>query len=343
MRTQPVARVPESAHDPRRDPSRASGALVRSIRRDALGLEAVDAALPVVPRHLVDAGVDDGGDAWHRERRLRDVRRDDDAAARRRAQREILGLGVERAVQRHDLDVAPDTRLQVRDRAANFSRARQKAEHLAVGRPKHFGGGVGDRLSRRICDLERMPTSRHVDHRTFAEEGRDGARVERCRHDDDAKIVAGEPGLPRQRNREVGVDAALVELVDDDGRERRQQRVALHSRGENAFGDDEQTRVGAEAPLEADLPADLAAERPPALGGNPRGNRARRHAPGLKQDDGTVGQERRRHACGLAGAWRGGHDGGTRSPDGVEDRIEERIDRQGDHDKDTKGNKGLKG
>ncbi len=188
-----------------------------------------------------------------------------------------------------------------------------------------------------------MHASRHVDYRTLAEKRRDGARIERCRHDDDAEIVARAPGLPRQRNRQVAVDAALVELVDDDGGELRQQRIALHARREDAFGDDEQACVRAEAALEADLPTDLAAERPSALGGNPCGDRARGHAPRLKQDDGTVGQQRRRHTRGFAGAGRGGHDGGTRSPDGVEDRIEEWIDRESDHAKDTKGNKGRKG
>ena len=104
------------------------------------------------------------------------------------------------------------------------------------------------------------------------------------------QIVARAPGLPRQRDREIGVDAALVKLVEDDGAEVGEQRIALQPRGQDAFGDDEQPRVGAEAALEADLPADLAAERPAALVGDPRGDRARGDAPRLQQDDGTVGE-----------------------------------------------------
>ena len=71
-----------------------------------------------------------------------------------------------------------------------------------------------------------------------------------------------------------------------------QQRIGLQARGQDAFGDDEQPGRGAEAAVEADLPADLAAERPAALVGDPRRDRARRDAPRLQQDD----ADRRRRA-----------------------------------------------
>ena len=53
-------------------------------------------------------------------------------------------------------------------------------------------------------------------------------------------------------------------------RELGQQRIGLQPCGQDAFGDDEQPRLGAEAALEAHLPADLAADRPAALVGDPR-------------------------------------------------------------------------
>ena len=122
------------------------------------------------------------------------------------------------------------------------------------------------------------------------------------------QIVARAPRLPRQRDREIGVDAALVKLVEDDGAEVGEQRIALQPRGQDAFGHDEQPRVGGEAALEADLPADLAAERPAAFVGDARGDRARGDAARLQQDDRTVGRERRRNTRRLAGAGRGGDD-----------------------------------
>ena len=96
-------------------------------------------------------------------------------------------------------------------------------------------------------------------------------------------------------------------------REIGEQRIGLQARGQDAFGDDEQPRVGAEPAIEAHLPADLAAEGPAALVGDARGDRPRGHASRLQQDDGTVGDERRRHARGLSGAGRGGDDRGARA------------------------------
>ena len=59
MRPQPVARIPQPQHDARRQAPGAAGALIGRVGGDALGLEAVDAALGVVPRDLVQPGVDD--------------------------------------------------------------------------------------------------------------------------------------------------------------------------------------------------------------------------------------------------------------------------------------------
>ena len=98
MRPQTVARVPQSSHDARRDPSRPAGALIGSVRRDPLGREAVDAAVCVVTRDFVKSTVDDGRDPGHRERRLRDIRRDDDATMRRGSERGVLGVEMEAAV-----------------------------------------------------------------------------------------------------------------------------------------------------------------------------------------------------------------------------------------------------
>ena len=64
----------------------------------------------------------------------------------------------------------------------------------------------------------------------------------------------------------------------------------------------------AEAPLEADLPAELAADRPAALVGDPRRDRSRRDAPRLQQDHRSVVEQRRRHAGRLAGAGLRGDD-----------------------------------
>jgi len=102
-------------------------------------------------------------------------------------------------------------------------------------------------LSRRIGDLERMQTSGHLDDGAVREERGDGARVERRRHDHDPQVVAGDPRLLRQRDGQVGVQAALVELVEDNRAKAGQQRVGLQPGGKHAFGDDRGACVGAEA------------------------------------------------------------------------------------------------
>ena len=85
-------------------------------------------------------------------------------------------------------------------------------------------------------------------------------------------------------------------------REVREQRVLLQSCRQDAFRHDEQARISGEPALEADLPADLAPERPPALVGNPCRDRPRRHASRLQQDQRSRIEQRRGHTCRLAGA-----------------------------------------
>ena len=108
-----------------------------------------------------------------------------------------------------------------------------------------------------------MQRSRHVDHRTAAEERGHRGRIERRRHHDDPQIGSRQPRLLRECQSEIGVHAALVKLIDDHRRDVAQQRILLQIRGEDAFGDDEQTRVADELPLEADVPADLPADVQP--------------------------------------------------------------------------------
>ena len=172
-----------------------------------------------------------------------------------------------------------------------------------------------------------MQPSWHVDDRTPVEITRHGFGIERRRHHDEAEIVSRAPRLSRERNREIGMNAALVKLVEHDCAKVREEGIALHPRGQDAFGDDEQPRIVRETVIETDLPADLTAERPAALGRDPGGDRPRGQTPRLKQDDGAVGRERRRHARGLARARRGGDDDRSRPPQIVDDAIDERVDR----------------
>ncbi len=146
----------------------------------------------------------------------------------------------------------------------------------------------------------------HVHDWRIAEKARDRSDVERRRHHDDAQIVARKPCLTRQRKPKVGMNASLVELVEDDRREIREQRILLEARRQYAFGHDQQPRVAGETLFESDLPADFAPDRPLALFRNAPRNRARGDTARLQQDDGPRVDQRRWNTCGLACAGRGG-------------------------------------
>ena len=108
------------------------------------------------------------------------------------------------------------------------------------------------------------------------------------------------------------MDTAFVKLVEDNRREVREQRILLQSRGQDAFGDDEQPSVARELAIKSDVPSDFAPDRPTALFGNAPGDGTRGHSPRLQKNDRAGLNKRRRNARRLAGTRRGGnHDRAT--------------------------------
>ena len=163
----------------------------------------------------------------------------------RRFDRGVLFVGVERAVKRQDAKTGGNaTPLQVRHRPSNLRRARQKTEHGTRAGRQDLDRRLLDGHARPIGDLDGMDAARNIDHRAVSEKRRDPRRIERRRHDDDPQIVPGAPGLSRECQPEVGVDAPLVKLVDDDGAKAGEGRILLKPRGEDAFGGHQQPRVG---------------------------------------------------------------------------------------------------
>ena len=124
------------------------------------------------------------------------------------------------------------------------------------------------------------------------------------------------------------MDASLVELVEHDRAKVRQQGILLQARRQDSFGGDKQPCAGAEAALEADVPADLLPERPALLVSDTAGNCARCYAPRLQQDDRTVVDQGRGDASGLPRAGRGRHDDGAMCAKTVVDMAEERVNRK---------------
>ena len=112
-----------------------------------------------------------------------------------------------------------------------------------------------------------------------------------------------------------------------------EQRILLQPRGQDAFGRDEQARLGARSDGRIGR-----ASRPPGRASTPRSSAIRRAIAraatrrGCSRQHRTVVDQRRRHARRLAGAWRRGDHHGARSANGVDDLWNVRVDRQLIHD-----------
>ena len=174
-----------------------------------------------------------------------------------------------------------------------------------------------------------METPGHFDDRTSAEERRDARGIERRRHHDDSQVGVRQPCLPAQREPEIGMNAPLVELVEDDRSEARQERVLLQPRREYALGRDENPGAIAELPFEPDVPADLAPDRPALLRRDPPRDRSCRDAARLQNDRRPVRRQRRRHARRLARAGRRREHERPIAPDRGDDVGKEGIDGKG--------------
>ena len=83
---------------------------------------------------------------------------------------------------------------------------------------------------RRVADVEGVLAARDVNDRALVEECGYRCTLERGGHHDDPQVVACPPRLPGQRNTEVGVHAALVKLVEDDGAKRERRDPAEDAR-----------------------------------------------------------------------------------------------------------------
>ena len=169
-----------------------------------------------------------------------------------------------------------------------------------------------------------MPDVAHVDgeHAAAAlDDGRaaeqlgDARAVDRGRHREHAQLGRDVPlRVEREREADVGVQAALVKLVEQHGRDAFERRVALQHPREHAFGDDLDARAFADARLEPHAVADGVADALAERGGHALGDGARREPARLEHHDALAArprllEQRERHDGALAGAGRRNDDG----------------------------------
>ena len=180
-------------------------------------------------------------------------------------------------------------------------RAHDRVGHLRLDRP---------RVAADIARLDRKSAASALDDRRVAEQRRDARAVDGRRHDEKLQILAQALlRVARQRKAKVGVERALVELVEQHCGDAVERRIVENHAGENAFGDDfdavSRRHLRAKAHAKADLAADpLAERRRHALGGGARGEPPRlQHQDAFPLRPGLT-CEHKRYPRGLAGAGR---------------------------------------
>ncbi len=154
-------------------------------------------------------------------------------------------------------------------------------------------------------------------------------------HDQQAQVVAQDRlGLEAQRQAQIGVQAAFMELVEQDGADPFQGGIALELPDQDALGHDFDPGLRPDLAVHPDAVADGFADGFPQHVRHPAGCRAGGQSARLQHHDLRAGQprlvqQRQRDAGGLAGAGRRLEDGVGSRGQGPADVGKDRIDRQG--------------
>ncbi|MGC3968142.1 MAG: hypothetical protein QM775_12465 [Pirellulales bacterium] len=178
-------------------------------------------------------------------------------------------------------------------RAANLADAGQKHENVPHGlfgnRTRAAGRLPFDGVIRReflILDGHRKCPAQTFDRRAIAQITRDRGRGERGRHHDDAQVGTHFAAhATNHGERQVGIEAPLVELVEDHGGDVFQKRIVLQPAEEHAFGANQKPGTSRRAAFEADLIADFVAHFGAAFFRDAHGSRTSGHAARLQEDD----------------------------------------------------------
>ena len=163
--------------------------------------------------------------------------------------------------------------------------ARGRLQPLAnAARDERREGRIGGRLVEIVeRDGEEAPGA--GDDRGV-EKGRQAVAVERRRHRQELQLRTRVELHPAdQGERQVGEETAFVNLVEQHRADAVEKWIALQALDEDALRDEENPRVAGEVALEADLPADLAAERPTLLLGDPARRSPGRDPPRFEDED----------------------------------------------------------
>jgi hypothetical protein len=226
-------------------------------------------------------------------------------------------------------------------RAADLAYSRQERKHVTVRPFERSQDTAGDErvdltivFARRVRHVDGERTPLALDHARIAQPARHVGRGNRGRHDQDAQV---RPRLAlhasRHRQRQIRVQAALVELVEHDRADVRQERIVLQHAHDEPFGHDQDARARRALTVEAHVETDLVADLPAALARNAPRRRPRGDAARLEHQDEPLArdprvEERRRHARRLPRAGGRAQHGARMRAQGRDDLGQDRVDRQ---------------
>ena len=278
--------------------SGASGALIGAGAGDGLDGERIDAAVGVPCGEAGEAGIDDRLDAVDGEGGFGDIGGDDDAAWASGADRSVLLGWGQFAVERENVEVAgPSFAAEGVDGFADFEGTRHEDEGVALaaggdGVAADSGGVVPEfafhrDLFRGVADIDRERAAGGDEVSGGGTEvGPEGIRLQGGRHHEDGEV--GTLGLlkrERAGERDIAVQVALVEFVEDDGSDALESGVVDHAAQQDAFSYEADACLAAADVFEADLIADLLAEADIHFLGDPAGEHAGGDSAGLEDDD----------------------------------------------------------
>ncbi|MNE15137.1 hypothetical protein D3C80_1080380 [compost metagenome] len=271
--------VPQAIADAGLDAAGAASPLFRRRPADLDRRQPGQAAGRLKPGHARQPAVDHNPHALDGQAGFRHRGRQHHLAASggRRLDGPVLLALVQRAIESDDIDgwIAQPLVQPLRG-AVDFALPRQEGQHRPRlfpqrqhHRPRHgILESLGD-VTAQVTGLDREHPTLGLDYRRPVQQPGHPDDVERRRHDQHAQVLAQHRlTLARQRQAQVGVQAAFMELVEQDRADALQRRVVQNHPGEDPFRDHFDSGPGADPALKPRAIADRLARLLPQTGGH---------------------------------------------------------------------------
>ena len=287
----------------------------------AFGDKARHAGVGVKPCTAGFAAIHNHANIGQRQRGFGNRRGKHDLAALHWGQGGALGGKIHRAKQGADDAIRGKAARKQPLNTPNFAFAGQKHQKATANFAAVFLGlqhkpGQG-RLEPHLCvgwpgqpaGFHRERAALRCDHWGIAHQFGNRGRIQRGRHHKDHQVGAdGTAHLQRKRKPQIGVQAAFMEFVENQGRDAVERWVGLDHPGEDAFGDNLDPRRGGNSRFTAHPVADGLAHRFTQTFCHPFGGPARGKAARFQHQDTAfrqaqrcvMGQHIQRHARGFA-------------------------------------------